>query len=167
MPYTLDMFASDCHDALKGAPGPGGRENICRFVERALEDEAFVEAHLGPQADSAREILYEDPEFGFVILAHVYKGASDSRPHDHGPSWAIYGQAKGITEMTDWRLVEAPKGDEPGKVSFVRSYVLEPGQAKFYDQGVLHSPKRTGETRLIRIEGVNMEKVKRDRYEAV
>jgi len=31
---------------------------------------------------------------------------------------------------------------------------------------VLHSPRREGATRLLRIEGINMEKVKRFPYEA-
>ena len=33
--------------------------------------------------------------------------------------------------------------------------------------GVLHSPRREGSTRLLRIEGMNMERVKRFPYEAV
>jgi hypothetical protein len=37
--------------------------------------------------------------------------------------------------------------------------------AKAYDIGVLHSPKRDSTTRLIRIEGKNMDGVKRDAYE--
>ena len=32
------------------------------------------------------------------------------------------------------------------------------------DVGVLHSPERNGDTRLLRIEGLNMEKVKRFPY---
>ncbi len=167
MPYTLDEFARDCHAAIDADPGPAGREEVRRLLERALRDDSFVEAHLGPQAGSQREVLYRDPRFGFVILAHVYKGARGSQPHDHGPSWAIYGQARGTTEMTDWELVESPAGDRPGKVSFLRSYSLEPGQAKVYNEGDLHSPARADETRLIRIEGVDMETVRRARYEAV
>jgi len=33
--------------------------------------------------------------------------------------------------------------------------------------GDLHSPKRDGPTRLIRIEGINMEKIKRFKFEAI
>ena len=33
--------------------------------------------------------------------------------------------------------------------------------------GVLHSPRREGSTRLLRIEGMNMDRVKRFPYEAV
>jgi hypothetical protein len=46
-----------------------------------------------------------------------------------------------------------------------RVYTLSPGMAHVYHEGDLHSPKRTGSTKLIRIEGTNMEKVKRLSYE--
>lgn len=165
MAYTLDEFAADCRVALTEFPGPPGRDRVRGLLERALGDDAFVTAHLGPEADEARNILYEDPDLGFCIVAHIYKGPRSSQPHDHGPSWAIYGQAKGVTEMTDWRLVEAPRGDRPGKVEAVRTYTLEPGQAKVYNVGDLHSPMRESETRLIRIEGQNLTKIDRDKFE--
>jgi hypothetical protein len=39
--------------------------------------------------------------------------------------------------------------------------------ADAYHEGQLHSPRRAGPTRLIRIEGLNMEKVRRLAYEPV
>jgi hypothetical protein len=39
--------------------------------------------------------------------------------------------------------------------------------AHVYNEGDLHSPRREGPTRLIRIEGTNMDKVKRLAYERV
>jgi predicted metal-dependent enzyme (double-stranded beta helix superfamily) len=167
MAYTLDEFAGDCRAALTEFPGPPGREKVRELLESALGDDAFVAAHLGPEADLPRNILYQDPDLGFCIVAHIYEGPRGSQPHDHGPSWAIYGQAKGVTEMTDWRLVEAPNGDRPGKVEAVRTYKLEPGQAKVYNVGDLHSPMRESETRLIRIEGQNLAKIDRDKFEAL
>ena len=112
-------------------------------------------------------MLYEDPDLHFCIVAHVYEGAKESAPHDHGPSWAIYGQVTGITEMTDWALVQQPEDGQPGKVRRARTYTLNSGQAHLYGEGDLHSPKRHGETRLIRIEGVDLTKVKRSKFEAV
>jgi len=114
-----------------------------------------------------RKILYEDPELGFCILAHNHDGAKESQPHDHGPSWAIYGQARGETLMSDWTLVERATEDTPGKVRLARTYPLKPGMAHVYNEGDLHSPRREGPTRLIRIEGTNMDKVRRLRYEKV
>ena len=69
--------------------------------------------------------------------------------------------------MTDWRLVSPPKDGEPGKVAPVKTYKLEPGDVHVYQEGDLHSPKRDATTRLIRVEGANMDKVKRERYEPI
>lgn len=167
MAYTLDEFATDCRTALTADPGPGGREAVCKLVERALRDEDFVAAHLPPDADAERRVLYEDPDLGFCICAHVYKGAKQGAPHDHGPTWAIYGQAAGETEMTDWRIVEPPHDGEPGKVEMVRSYRLVPGDAHLYEAGDVHAPYRDGPTRLIRIEGRNTDRIERTPLQAV
>jgi hypothetical protein len=69
--------------------------------------------------------------------------------------------------MTDWELVEPAGFDKPGKVRQVRTYALKPGMAYAYHEGQLHSPRREGPTRLIRIEGRNMDKVERLAYEPV
>ena len=165
MSYTLEQFAADCRAALLKDPGPAGRELVRQYTEKACADPAFVAKHLGPDVEAERSILYQDPDLHFCILGHVYKGAKNSSPHDHGPSWAIYGQAVGVTEMTDWRLVAKPANGEPGKVAKVRTYLLTPGMAHAYGEGVLHSPRREAETRLIRIEGIDLAQIKRDKYE--
>jgi hypothetical protein len=165
MPYTLDQFAADCRAALLKDPGPAGREIVRRYTEKACADPEFVAEHFRPDADAERKILYEDPDLHFCILAHVYKGAKSSSPHDHGPSWAIYGQAAGVTEMTDWRKLATPANGQPGKVAKIRSYKMTPGMAYLYNEGVLHSPRRETDTRLIRIEGIDLTNVTRDKYE--
>ena len=126
MTYTIDEFSADCRSALAADPGPAGLEQVRQHVERALTDEAFIATHLGTNADSPREILYEDPDSGFCIIAHVYAGGANPPPHDHGPTWAVYGQV-----------------------------------------GDVHTPRREQETRLIRIEGKDLAKIKRDRFELV
>ena len=166
MGYTLEQVASTCHDLLAAEHGPEGRKKVCALVQDVLRDDAFTSTYLrddGPE----RKILYEDPDLGFCILAHVYTSAKESQPHDHGPSWAIYGQARGETVMSDWALVEPATEDKPGKVRHVRSYTLTPGMAHVYNEGDLHSPRRDGPTRLIRIEGRNMDMVRRLRFEKV
>lgn len=166
MAHTLEQFATSCHNILKAEPGPGGRAKVCALLREVLKDPEFVRTHLTEETPE-RKILYEDAELGFCILAHHYRGARTSPPHDHGPSWAIYGQAVGETDMSDYELLEPATSDRPGKVRKVKTYKLTPGIAHLYNEGDLHSPARAGSTRLIRIEGVNMEKVKRLKYEAV
>ena len=165
MGYTLDQFSADCHRALTASPGPEGRKKVCELVQKACVDKEFVSQYL-PDDGPDRKILFEDPELGFCILAHVYHGAKQSAPHDHGPTWAIYGQAQGETIMTDWALVSPASEAQPGKVKHVRDYKLAPGAAYVYNEGDLHSPRREGSTKLIRIEGRNVEKIRRFPYEA-
>ena len=164
MAYTLEQFAAACHRILSDEPGPGGRKKVCEVVQDVLKDEAFIARHLGDEVPE-RKILYEDPQLGFCILAHVYQGAKESQPHDHGPSWAIYGQARGETVMSDWTVLERPAENKPGKVRHAGSYPLKPGMAHVYNEGDVHSPRRDGPTRLIRIEGTNMDKARRLPYE--
>ena len=167
MSYTLDAFAADCHAALKADPGPAGREKVLQCVKKALKDKAFVAAHLGDNVDKERNIIYEDPDLGFCICAHVYKGAKKGYPHDHGSTWAIYGQAIGETVMTDWSVVTPASDDRPAKVKLSKSYKLTPGDAHLYPVGAIYAPMRDGPTRLIRIEGVNTDHLTRTRIEPV
>jgi len=166
MATTLEQFAAECRTILTSEPGPSGRRKICMRLEELLRDPQFVSTNVN-ETTSERHVLYEDAELGFCVLAHSYKGAKDSPPHDHGPSWAIYGQAVGETEMTDYALVASPAEGKPGKARPVRTYRLAPGVAYLYNEGDLHSPRRRGPTRLIRIEGQNMDRVKRARFETV
>jgi hypothetical protein len=166
MDRTLEEFSAACHRILKADSGPESRKKISALVREVLKDEEFIATYLGDNVPE-RKVIYEDPELGFCILAHVYKGARESNPHDHGPSWAIYGQAQGETEMTDWELVEPPSDGKPGKARPMRTYTLKPGMAHIYNEGDLHSPRRAGPTRLLRIEGMNMDKVRRLAYERV
>ncbi len=164
MGYTLEQLAATCRHLLTEHPGHEGRQKVCAVLQDVLRDEAFLGEHLG-DGTPERKVLYEDPELGFCILAHAHGGAKQSAPHDHGPTWAIYGQARGETVMSDWALVEPATPDRPGKVRLVRSYRLTPGMAHVYNEGDLHSPRRDGPTRLIRLEGRNMDKVRRLAYE--
>jgi len=166
MGYTLAQFSDACHGILAADPGVEGRKKVGALVQEVLKDDAFVAAHLGDDVPE-RKILYEDPELRFCILAHVNHGARESKPHDHGPSWAIYGQVRGETVMSDWALVEPAAEDRPGKVRLVKKYTLKPGAAHIYNEGDLHSPSRSGLTKLIRIEGRNLEKIRRLAYEEV
>jgi len=166
MGYTLEQFSSECHRILAEDPGVEGRKKVCALVRDVLKDEEFVATHLHDGVPE-RKILYEDPELGFCILGHVNQGARESKPHDHGPTWAIYGQARGKTIMSDWALLEQATEDKPGKVRLVKQYTLTPGDAYLYNERDLHSPRREDSTRLIRIEGRNVEKIRRLAYEAV
>ncbi len=160
MAYTLNQLAEDIRTTLKADPSPAGKEKVCQAVSRALTDKAFVAENLKTRAagEHPRAVLYEDEELGFCICGHVHDGPAASPAHDHGHSWAIYGQAEGQTDVSEWKIVE--RGD-PILVERQDSYVMQPGQARFYDVGVVHSVSRDAPVKLIRIEGANLDHVQR------
>jgi len=168
MPYTLTQLAADIKETLQTGSGRPAKEKVCTYVSRALADAAFLATHLTERAPGAhpREVLYEDPDLGFCICGHVYSGGANGAPHDHGPSWAIYGQAAGVTEMTDWRVVRKGSGSEPTLVEPARTYPMHPGDAHLYDVGDVHSPRREAPVKLIRIEGENLDRVTRSNIKA-
>ncbi|UCH75432.1 MAG: hypothetical protein JSU82_06225 [Rhodospirillales bacterium] len=166
MAYTLEQFATDIRATLSADSGPGGREAVRALVERVLRDEEFIATYVPQELPQERNVLHEDTELGFCICAHNYRGAKRGKPHDHGPTWAIYGQADGETEMTDWRVVSPAGNGAPAKVELAQTYRLRPGDAHLYEPGDVHAPLRDGPTRLIRIEGQNTDKIERTKIEA-
>src|SRR5579872_1730983 len=101
MSYDLDRFIADCRSILADNPGPDGRERVRQKLEQLLVEPEF-HARYCKDAKPGLTVLYEDPKLGFQILAHVNAKARVSPPHDHGASWAIYGQATEYTDMTEW-----------------------------------------------------------------
>ena len=166
MPITVPELATQCQQILNADQGPVGRARVADRLSELLADPANVAALIPPQTGE-RDLLYQDPDLGFCIFAHQYKGPKESQPHDHGPSWAIYAQASGETVMTDYEWATPDSEEAPGKVRPSRTYILKPGDAHVYNEGDLHAPERAGPTSLVRIEGLDMSKIKRRRYESI
>ena len=166
MNRVLFDLSQKCRTWLVENPGPDGRQKIATYLEQLLTDQNAID-NLVPITASERDLLYQDPDLGFCILAHNYAGPKTALPHDHGPSWAIYAQVRGETKMCEYDLVQQATSDTPGKVTVKKTYQMRPGDTYVYDEGVLHAPIRTEPTSLLRIEGADMSKVKRLRYEQI
>jgi hypothetical protein len=166
--YTVEQLADDIRSDLESAPGRAGREKVLQHVAKALKDESFVQTYLinRPADAGPRQILYEDPKHGFCICGHAYGDKAYGKPHDHGAAWAVYGQAVGVTEMTEWKIVEKGSADKPSLVVPEKTYEMKPGDCYLYDIGEVHSPKREQPTRLLRIEGKNLDNEKRSNIKA-
>jgi len=152
MSQTLEPFFQQVRSTLLADPGPAGREQVRQLLAAVVSQPAIADEYLSDDQPQ-RRLLYQDPDLGFAILGHVFKEARRTQPHDHGDSWAIYGQAVGETTMDDWEVLEPAGADQPGKVKLKDSQVLKPGTARVYNEGEIHSPRREGAAKLIRIEG--------------
>ncbi|HJV63660.1 MAG TPA: hypothetical protein VJ743_22115 [Albitalea sp.] len=159
MSMTLDSLARSCKNVLAADDTPAGRTRVASLLSEALKDPAFVrEVFARPVGE--RKIAYEDADLGFCILAHEYDHArGEGEPHDHGPSWAIYGQAEGVSVMSVFELLG------PGRVRKLHGEVMRPGDARVYNEGAIHAITHPGPARLVRIEGQDLAKVRRGKYE--
>jgi predicted metal-dependent enzyme (double-stranded beta helix superfamily) len=165
MAYTLDAFCRDCAASLRADPGKGGKEQVRKNLERLLAEEAFVAEHLGPDAEQGVHVLHRDPELGFCVLAHINREPRSSPPHDHGSSWAIYGQATAYTDMTEYRRLGAGAGPGDAKLEVSRRYRLEPGHAGLYDVGAIHAIAYGDDARFVRVTGADLEQVPRLKFD--
>jgi predicted metal-dependent enzyme (double-stranded beta helix superfamily) len=165
MGYTLDAFCRDCAASLRADPGPGSKEKIRKDLELLLAEKAFVAEHCGPDAKQGVHVLYRDRELGFCVLAHINREPRTSPPHDHGTSWAIYGQATAYTDMTEYRRQDGASGPGAARLEVARRYRLEPGHAGLYDVGAIHAIAYGQNARFVRVTGADLEHVPRLKFD--
>jgi predicted metal-dependent enzyme (double-stranded beta helix superfamily) len=165
MAYGLDQFIADCRATLAHDPGPAGREQVRTNLERLLVNADFVREYCADDAPRGLKVLYEDPKLGFQILAHINDKGRVSPPHDHGASWAIYGQATKYTDMIEWAREDDGKDPKHAKLKPLKKYRLTPGKAGIYQNGAIHSIDYPDHARFIRVTGTNLDKIDRIRID--
>ena len=164
MSYDLEQFTAECHTILKRDGGPKGREEVRKRLEQLLLNKDFVKKHC-EDAPRGLHLLYEDKNLGFQVLAHINDKARVSPPHDHGASWAIYGQATHYTEMTEWEREDDGRDTKHAKLKPVKKYRLEPGHAGIYEDGKIHSIDYPDYARFVRVTGTNLDNINRVRFD--
>ena len=63
--------------------------------------------------------------------------------------------------MTDWEITNDISSDDIIYVKPKKTYTMKAGDVHFYDIGNVHSPVRKDPVRLLRIEGENLDNIKR------
>jgi len=165
MAYELSEFCADAKDILSRDGGADGREKIRQKLEALLQNEAFVDEVCGPEAPMGITTLYHDPDLDFMVLAHVYPAGRTSPPHDHGASWAIYGQAIGWTDMTEYDRLDDGKEEGHADLEERRKYRLEPGHAGMFGPHQIHSIHFPDHARFVRVTGTDLTHIPTLRYD--
>ena len=161
MAYDLDQFIADCKTTLARDGGPQGREQVRLNLERLLANPGFIAKYAGDDQPKGVKVLYEDPKLGFQVLAHINDKARVSPPHDHGTSWAIYGQATKYTDMIEWAREDDGADPKHAKLKPIKKYRLATGHAGIYQDGTIHSIDYPDYARFIRVTGANLDKIPR------
>jgi hypothetical protein len=163
MAYTLDEFCTDSRAILKSKALDDALPQIAEHLGKLLSNPDFVADTFSDDMPPGRRVLYHDRETDFYVLAHVQIGERTGKPHSHGASWAVYGNAREYTEMTEWRRVNA--ADETHAVlQSVSKYRLGPAQTKAYGPGVIHSTAHPKQAWVIRVTGTDLDALPRYRF---
>jgi predicted metal-dependent enzyme (double-stranded beta helix superfamily) len=149
MTYSLEDFCRDTRSILSAADNPAGHDQVRQKLEQLLKDPDFCAEYVGPDNDSGLAQIHQDEELGFCVLVYNMAAPRTSPPHDHGNSWAVYGQASGYTDMTIWSADE-------GGIRPVREFRLEAGQAGLFDVREIHSIQYAEGAKFVRVTGVDM-----------
>ena len=165
MAYTLEQFCADTRAIIKADEGDTGRDKIRVNLAKLLANPDFAAENSSPDLERGTHTLYHDEDTDFHVLCHVFANGTESPPHDHGPSWAVYGQLMGNTEMTVWERKDGGTGEGHAEVEPVEKYTLDPGQVGVFHPGQIHSIKFPEGTRLIRVTGTDLDQVSQARYD--
>src|SRR4051812_15899767 len=103
MAYTLKDFCTDASALLKSKPQAEALPQIAERLGKLLVNPDFVSETFNDSMPAGKRTLFHDAGLDYYVLAHVQEPGKTGKPHSHGTSWAIYGNAKNVTEMTEWK----------------------------------------------------------------
>ncbi len=165
MTYELDDLCKDVGGTLARGAGPAELEAVRQSLARLLANGEFVERTCGPAAKPGLHLLYEDQALGFQVLAHINEKPRASPPHTHGRSWAIYGQATGYTDMTEFKRIDDGSDPDRARLETTKQYRLNPGEVGVYADGAIHAIDYPAKSRFIRITGTNLDQIYREAFD--
>ena len=158
MAYRLEEFCSECRTILATQSLEAALPRIADSLARLLANPVFVSETFNDDLPFGKRVLRHDPELDFYVLAHVQPGGKAGKPHSHGASWAVYGTAKNVTEMTEWRRVN-PETDDHAELVAASKYALGPGQTRAYGPNVIHSTAHPQKAWVIRVTGTDLDRL--------
>lgn len=161
--YDLASFSDDVRTILT-AEGEARLPHLAEKLRLLLANPAFVAATFNDSVAPSKRELYHDPQTDAYVLAHVHAaGKAPGAPHSHGTSWAIYGNARGYTDMTIWRRVNAAT-DAHAELVVAERYRLGEGEARVYASGTIHSTFQPEPAWVIRVTGTDLDVLPRYRF---
>lgn len=164
MAYTLEQFCNDCRAIIKSAPRiEAGLPQVAEKLKQLLVNPDFVAQTFQDDTPPGKRVLHHDPETDVYVLAHVQQAGKSGSPHSHGASWAIYGNARGVTKMTEWRRVN-PESEDHAVLEVANQYSIGPGQTRAYGPGTIHSTAHPEKAWVIRITGGDLDHIPRYQF---
>ena len=157
MKYEFETFCCNCQDAYNPHSGKADVETVRQNLEKLLRNNPeFVEKECGRNAKYGINEIFKDPKHGFIVYTHIIEKGRTSPPHDHGASWAVYGQARKHTAMTEYRRLDDTQKNGWAEIAVSKQYRLEPGMVGKFGPHEIHQIRFEDNARFIRVTGSDL-----------
>jgi predicted metal-dependent enzyme (double-stranded beta helix superfamily) len=153
---VFERFIADLRSIWAGEPDMEARMLAAQTaLERVLEDPSLVaHSQTWPLTEPTKEqgqanlLLYEDPDYGFVINGVVRTPGRKGGIHDHAHAWVVYGILDGVESLERYDRVD--DGSRPGYAELRLASVTESrrGRADLVPPFAIHS-ERGGDARSV------------------
>ncbi len=133
--HSIVRFAAAARSVLAGAGTAEERwAEIARLVPALLGDPelracaaGWTDTHGNGYTTTTNLLLYEDPEYGFVINSLVKAQGGLVRPHDHAHTWTAYGVIEGTERIVRYRIVEGDRYAKQARLERTSDTIVQPG----------------------------------------
>jgi hypothetical protein len=165
MACTLDAFCATSTAVLKSDDALDRKlARIAETLAGLLANPDFVTQAFSENDPPGHRTLFHCPQTDYYVLAHVQRAGKGGLPHSHGTSWAIYGNARGFTDMTEWRRVN-PENEAQAVLEESAKYRLDTGKTHAYGPHVIHSTAHPEKAWVIRVTGTDLDHLPRFRFD--
>jgi predicted metal-dependent enzyme (double-stranded beta helix superfamily) len=141
---VFEKFIQDLRAAWAEVPDLESRmKKTAQLLERLVRNSTLREHSKNwPSTDGHKNLLlYEDPEYGFVINAVVRVSGAQGRAHDHAIAWTAYGVLDGKEKMERFRCLEDRRSEGYAKIELESVTEGSAGKVDLVPPFEVHSEK--------------------------
>jgi predicted metal-dependent enzyme (double-stranded beta helix superfamily) len=150
---VFEKFIRDVRSAWAELPDTEKRMKRVKVLLEGLVKDSTIKAHSKswPSTEGHKNLLlYEDPDYQFVVNAVVRTPGRDGRIHDHAHAWTAYGVLDGTERLERYRRVDEAKKAGFALIELESLTEGYPGKVDLVPPFAIHSEKG-GPTRSVAV----------------
>jgi len=137
---VFDQFIQSARAFCAANPDTEARMKKIKILLEALVNDPTLREHSKTWPSTVGHknlLLYEDPDYGFIVNAVVRTPGREGRVHDHAHAWTAYGVRDGMERLERYRRIDDGKKADyaliqldsisegnAGKVDLVQPYAI-------------------------------------------
>ena len=141
---VFEKFIQDARSSWAESQDTEARMKEVKILLEKLVNEPTLREHAKtwPCTEGHKNLLlYEDPDYNFVINAVVRTPGRDGRIHDHAHAWTAYGVLEGTERLERYRRVDDGQKKNYALLELESLTIGDPGKVDLVPPFAIHSEK--------------------------